>query len=118
MGVWVVRGCRVVCICGWQCLAASCPASTLALHAAACSAPPTVSPPPAGSVIWKSVLRFGGTLVAGVLGLGALYFVYLCNGLSFENQPPKVRSAGIVQLAASGMGGPRAGRGGWAWVQG
>ena len=44
----------------------------------------------AGSVVWKCVLRFGGTLVAGILGVGALYFTVLCNGLSFENKPPKV----------------------------
>lgn len=43
-----------------------------------------------GSVIWKCVLRFGGTLVAGLLGLGALYFSVLCNGLSFEDRPAKV----------------------------
>jgi len=52
-----------------------------ALH---CSLPAT------GSVIWKTVLRFGGTVVAGVLGLGALYFTVLCNGISFENRPAKV----------------------------
>jgi hypothetical protein len=36
------------------------------------------------------VLRFGGTLLAGLLGLGVLYFTVLCNGLSFENKPAKV----------------------------
>ena len=46
--------------------------------------------PSAGSVIWKCVLRFGGTLLAGLLGLGVLYFTVLCNGLSFENKPAKV----------------------------
>ncbi|GAB4814515.1 hypothetical protein N2152v2_001561 [Parachlorella kessleri] len=45
--------------------------------------------PLAGSAVWKCVLRFGGTVVAGLLGLGALYFTYLCNGLSYENKPAK-----------------------------
>lgn len=31
-------------------------------------------------------------MVAGLLGLGALYFTYLCNGLSYENKPAKVGS--------------------------
>lgn len=44
----------------------------------------------AGSVLWKCFLRFGGTVVAGLLGLGALYFSFLCNGLSFDNRVPKV----------------------------
>ena len=54
------------------------------------SAWPSRPAPPAGSVIWKCVLRFGGTLLAGLLGLGVLYFTVLCNGLSFENKPAKV----------------------------
>ncbi len=29
-------------------------------------------------------------MVAGLLGLGALYFTYLCNGLSYDNRPAKV----------------------------
>ncbi|KAL4458781.1 hypothetical protein ABPG75_013646 [Micractinium tetrahymenae] len=48
-----------------------------------------VHEPLLGSVIWKCMLRFGGTLVAGLLGLGALYFTVLCNGLSFEDRPAK-----------------------------
>ncbi|KAL4435890.1 hypothetical protein ABPG77_000652 [Micractinium sp. CCAP 211/92] len=48
-----------------------------------------VHEPLLGSVIWKCVLRFGGTLVAGLLGLGALYFSVLCNDLSFEDKPAK-----------------------------
>lgn len=55
-----------------------------------------------GSVVWKSFLRFSGTVVAGILGLGALYFSVLCNGLSFENHPAKVRLARVAGAA----GGP------------
>lgn len=43
----------------------------------------------------RCALRFGGTVVAGILGLGALYFSVLCNGLSFENRPPKVRAGAV-----------------------
>ncbi len=48
----------------------------------------------------RCFLRFGGTVVAGILGLGALYFSFLCNGLSFENEPPKVPlGSGIVHCS-------------------
>lgn len=58
--------------------------------------------PPQGSVIWKCFLRFGGTVVAGLLGLGSLYFAVLCNGLSFENHPPKVGWRWVVLLLVCG----------------
>lgn len=54
-----------------------------------------------GSVIWKCVLRFGGTLVAGLLGLGALYFSVLCNDLSFEDKPAKVRQPAVLLRAVA-----------------
>ena len=57
------------------------------------------------------MLRFGGTIVAGLLGLGALYFTVLCNGLSFENKPAKVGGwlAGLMGGLAGGGAGGRAG---------
>eukprot|EP00887_Chlorella_sp_A99_P005115 scaffold25.g5115.t1 len=45
--------------------------------------------PVAGGVVWKAILRLGGTVAAGLLGLGAIYFTLLVNGLSYENQPGK-----------------------------
>ena len=44
-----------------------------------------------GAVYQKSILRLLGTVVGAALGLGTLYFAVLCNGLSHENKPLKVR---------------------------
>ncbi len=45
----------------------------------------------AGSVIFKAVMRFVGTVLGGAAGLGATYFTLLCNGLNYDNRPQKVR---------------------------
>ena len=52
----------------------------------------------------RCALRFGGTVVAGILGLGALYFAVLCNGLSFENHPPKVGGDGGLHTGKHAVG--------------
>jgi hypothetical protein len=54
-------------------------------------------------VLWKCFLRFGGTVVAGLLGLGALYFSFLCNGASFDNRVPKVMHGRLLALTAGGL---------------
>lgn len=43
-------------------------------------------------------------MVAGILGLGALYFAVLCNGLSFENHPPKVGGGGGLHTGKHALG--------------
>lgn len=44
----------------------------------------------AGGVILKGSQRFLGTALGVALGLAALYFTYLCNGLTYANHPQKV----------------------------
>lgn len=69
--------------------------------------------PVAGGVVWKSILRIVATVAAGVLGLGAIYFTVLCNGLSYENRPAKfiamtVRVLGACMQAGRHTAGQRA----------
>ena len=49
--------------------------------------------PSTGGVIFKAIQRFAGTVLGGAAGVGAMYFTYLCNGLTYDNHPQK---AGIA----------------------
>lgn len=42
-----------------------------------------------GGLVLKSGLRVIGTAGAGLLGVGLMGLAYLCNGLSYANEPPK-----------------------------
>lgn len=45
----------------------------------------------AGGVVFKSLMRLAGTALGALAGLGGIGFAVLCNGLSYENTPAKVR---------------------------
>lgn len=47
-------------------------------------------PSTAGGVWLKGSQRFLGTVLGVALGLAALYFTYLCNGLTYASHPQKV----------------------------
>ncbi|KAL6770813.1 hypothetical protein ACKKBF_B32780 [Auxenochlorella protothecoides x Auxenochlorella symbiontica] len=49
----------------------------------------TILEPMTGSVIIKGFQRLLGTVLGAVLGLGVLYFTYLCNGLTYVSHPQK-----------------------------
>ncbi len=42
----------------------------------------------------KALQRIMGTLVGLGCGLAITYFTYLCNGLSYDNEPAKVWASG------------------------
>ncbi|KAL6769892.1 hypothetical protein ACKKBG_A32770 [Auxenochlorella protothecoides x Auxenochlorella symbiontica] len=49
----------------------------------------TILEPFAGGVFVKALQRITGTLVGLGCGLAVTYFTYLCNGLSYDNEPAK-----------------------------
>lgn len=47
-------------------------------------------------MVIKGAQRLVGTVLGGLAGLGATYFVVLCNGLTYDNHPRKVCALGLV----------------------
>lgn len=56
-----------------------------------------------GGVMVRSINRLIGTAAGGALGLVSLYFVYLTNGLSYENRPNKFIIMTIVLAGFEGI---------------
>lgn len=56
-------------------------------------------------MILKGSQRVLGTALGVALGLTALYFTYLCNGLSYDNDPLKVWTGCCVLFAGAGVRG-------------
>lgn len=52
--------------------------------------PPQCHPLLAGGVVFKGLMRLAGTILGGLAGMAAMYFTFLCNGASYDNQPAKV----------------------------
>lgn len=80
----------------------------LLLPARACCAllvprPHFFTPLPAGAAIFKGLQRLAGTLLAGALGVGSQYLVYLVNGLSYDNTALKFAAMTVILALLAGL---------------
>ena len=87
-------------------------------HLRSCAPPahPAAAPPaspalPPGAAIFKGLQRFAGTLLAGGLGVGAQYTVFLLNGLNYQARVPREGGRSAACVCGGWVGGW--GGGGW-----